>query len=266
MGEGTSSPGTRPGNLDVINRMFELQAEGFEDEGLAFTREGWLSHLVEVVAPAGSDSVLEVCAGTCACGRALALGAGVVVCLDATEGMLRVGAREARAAGLANMAFVHGYAQDLPFLDGSFDVVLSRLAFHHLEDPRAAFDEMCRVLRPGGRLVLVDMEAAPEALRATQDRIETLRDPSHVRNLSLDEMRALFHGAGLSVARCEVARVRQHLGRWLDLTRTPDGARREVEALMAAELAGGAPTGFAPYVHEGEVCFDQRWVLTLATS
>lgn len=43
---------------------------------------------------------------------------------------------------------------------------------------------MARVLKTGGKLVVIDMEAAEEALRNTENEIETLRDPSHVRKLS----------------------------------------------------------------------------------
>ena len=79
------------------------------------------------------------------------------------------------------MVFVKGYAEDLPFLDNSFDIVFSRLAFHHFTDVNAVFAEMVRILKPGGKLVMIDMEAAEEALRASEDEIETLRDPSHVK-------------------------------------------------------------------------------------
>lgn len=47
---------------------------------------------------------------------------------------------------------------------------------------------MVRVLKPGGKLVMIDMEAADEPLRKTEDEIETLRDPSHVKNMSKNEM------------------------------------------------------------------------------
>lgn len=77
------------------------------------------------------DAVLEVAAGICACGRALAPLAGNVVCLDMTPAMLSVGKAEAEKANLSNMTFVRGDAMELPFLDNSFDIVLSRLAFHH---------------------------------------------------------------------------------------------------------------------------------------
>lgn len=58
---------------------------------------------------------------------------------------------------------------------------------------------MVRVLRPGGKFVLIDMEAADEGLRNTEDKIETMRDPSHVKNMSMNEMLNLFAMHNLSV-------------------------------------------------------------------
>ena len=62
---------------------------------------------------------------------------------------------------------------------------------------------MVRVLKPGGKLVMIDMEAADEVLRNTEDEIETQRDPSHVKNLSKAEMLNLFGTHGLAVEKCE---------------------------------------------------------------
>ena len=106
-----------------------------------------------------------------------------------TEAMLAVGKAESEKAGLKNIRFVQGDAEFLPFADGAFDIVISRLAFHHFTDPKRCFTEMARVLRPGSKLVIIDMETAEEALRQTEDETETMRDPSHVRNRSRDERR-----------------------------------------------------------------------------
>ena len=70
-------------------------------------------------------------AGTCACGRALAQYAASVTCLDATPAMLaEVGGLRGRAP--CNMAFVEGVAGALPFGESAFDIVVSRLALHHI--------------------------------------------------------------------------------------------------------------------------------------
>lgn len=116
--------------------------------------------------------MLEVAAGTCACGRAVAPNARSVTCLDMTPAMLEAGRTEAEKESLHNMHFVLGDAAELPFLDNSFDIVLSRLAFHHFPNTDRPFAEMARVLKPGGKLVMIDMEAAEGALRASFDGIE----------------------------------------------------------------------------------------------
>ena len=74
--------------------------------------------------------------------------------------MLQVGRQDAGKNHLDNMFFVKGYAEELPFGDNSFNIVLSRLAFHHFTDTDSVFREMVRVLKPGGRRIMIDLEAA----------------------------------------------------------------------------------------------------------
>ena len=84
--------------------------------------------------------------------------AGIVLhALDADAGVLKI-ARAKAAQASAEIDFVEGYADKLPWPDGHFDLVISSLFFHHLTTPmkKAVFAEVRRVLRPGGRLLLVD--------------------------------------------------------------------------------------------------------------
>ena len=84
----------------------------------------------------------------------------------------------------------------LPFSSGQFDVSVTRYTFHHLENPQAAFDEMLRVTRPSGRIIVADV--TPEALkRDSYDRFERLRDPSHTSALTGKELASLGNGHGL---------------------------------------------------------------------
>src|SRR5262249_2547774 len=84
-------------------------------------------------------------------------------------------------------------AEELPFADSSFDVVVTRVAAHHFDDPLAATREMARVT---SNLVLVvdNLFMGEDAEQA-----EFLRDPSHVRNYTEDEWRHMFDSAGLKV-------------------------------------------------------------------
>lgn len=246
-------------NKKEIQEAFTHQAAKFEGTGMSFSKQDYLNYTVSRIAPAKTDAVLEVAAGTCACGRALAPYAGSVTCIDMTAAMLSVGEEAAKKEDIRNMRFVSGDAAELPFADNSFDIVFSRLAFHHFPDVEVPFSEMVRVTKFGGKLVMIDMEAAEESLRSTEDRIEILRDPSHVRNLSLSEMLMLYKQHGIDVKLSESAKIPVELANWLELTSPGEKVCADIVNLMEDELSGGAGTGFSPYRKDGRIFFDQRW-------
>jgi len=80
---------------------------------------------------------------------------GAVVGVDISGPMLDLARRRADDAGVTNVAFLEADAQTHPFPDGTFDVVISRFGVMFFADPRAAFANLARSLRPHGRLVLV---------------------------------------------------------------------------------------------------------------
>jgi len=124
-------------------------------------------------------------------------------------------------------------ADELPFADESFDVVCCRLAGHHFPDLAAAVREMARVA--GDKVLIVDNlyldERAEEA--------ERLRDPSHVRNRSEEEWRALFGQAALDVE--EVRRFERpiELEPWLARTGCEGKEAQRVRELLADRIEGG---------------------------
>lgn len=126
-----------------------------------------------------------------------------------------------------------------------------------------AFAEMVRVLKPNGKLVLIDMGATDEQLRPVQDELETLRDPSHVKNLSTAEMQALFAKHGLKLLENETTLLPQALDSWMELTATPSDIQEHIRHRFQLDLDGGEKTGFYPYLKEGKLYFNQRWVLMI---
>jgi ubiquinone/menaquinone biosynthesis C-methylase UbiE len=118
-------------------------------------------------------------------------------------------------------------AEDLPFADGSFDVVGCRTAAHHFKDVAAAAREMARVSRD--RVLLVDTVFRGEALESA----ERLRDPSHVRNYSEEEWAAFVEQAGLRIAERRLFAHTFDLAAWLART----GCEGE-EAERAVDLLG----------------------------
>jgi ubiquinone/menaquinone biosynthesis C-methylase UbiE len=101
--------------------------------------------------------VLEVAPGPGYLAIELArLGNCRVVGLDISHTFVEMATRNAGEAGL-EIAFHHGDAAAMPFDDESFDFIVCRAAFKNFSRPLAALDEMCRVLRPGGKAVIIDL-------------------------------------------------------------------------------------------------------------
>jgi len=123
-----------------------------------------------------------------------------VIAYDLSEEMLAVVATAAAERGLDNLAVRQGSADRLDFPDASFDLVCTRFSAHHWRQLPQALDEVLRVLKPGGRFIVIDTAAPADVLADTYvQAIELLRDTSHVRNISLHSWRKLLVAAGFAV-------------------------------------------------------------------
>ena len=119
------------------------------------------------------------------------------------------------------------HAEDLPFADSSFDVVVTRSAPHHFRDVATAVREMARVARD--RVVIQDTLFSGRA----QEEAQRVRDPSHVRSYSEDEWRSLVDDAGLDVERREIFVKRHPFESWLALTGCEGEEAERVRKLLA---------------------------------
>jgi SAM-dependent methyltransferase len=122
---------------------------------------------------------------------------------------------------------------ELPFADGSFDVVACRVAAHHFDDVPSAMTEMARVSRD--RVIVVDNlfldDAAEEA-----DRV---RDPSHVRNWSEGEWRGFFASAGLEVDQVRRLDKPIEVEPWLERAGTSAEEAARVRGLLGERIEDG---------------------------
>ena len=236
---------------EAIQTAFTQQAEAFEDpqyNRLFTTDSEWLFDRLPLTE---DDLVLDVAAGTGHVARRMAPKVRAVVAIDATEAMLEAGRIEAKRAALRNVVFMRADAAQLPFLDASFDIVVSRFAVHHFENPRVQLGEMRRCLRMGGRLAIADLVCDPDPdVAEFQNHLERLRDPSHTRMLSLEKLADLVGSTDV-----EFRDVERTLGPWLEQTQTPPEARAEIREALEAELAGGPSTGFRPRESDGQLRF-----------
>lgn len=97
---------------------------------------------------------------------------GTVTGVDLVPEMLARARENARTVGVANVSFLEASAEELPFPDKSFDVVISNGVFNLVVDKAKALGEVYRVLKPGGRFMLADQVLAGELPKDTKARIE----------------------------------------------------------------------------------------------
>lgn len=165
-----------------------------------------LEKLVERTAPNPTDVLLDI--GTGAGHTAIAFAPAVrrVIAYDLTPQMLQEVERNAAAKGVTNIETQQGAAEVLPYPDAAFELVSCRLTTHHFANLPQALSEMARVLKPNGRLIIMDTTVPedPELDRQINE-IEILRDPSHVRNYPASEWRSLVEATGLKIAFVEAS-------------------------------------------------------------
>lgn len=123
-------------------------------------------------------------------------------------------------------------AEDIPFPDGSFDVVACRVAAHHFADVTKAVGEMARVSR--GLVLMADNLFLGERV----EEAEKLRDPTHVRCYREDEWRGLFAGAGLTVEDMRSFEKRIELEPWLARAGCEGDEARHVQELLGHRIEG----------------------------
>ena len=176
-----------------------------------------LDLLVEWCEPAEGVKALDVATGGGHVARRLREAGCKVVTLDPSPGM---------------QADVLAPAEHIPFDDGAFDVVVTRIAPHHFEDIRAAVAELERV---SNRLVVVE-----DTLYSSErhEQAEKLRDPTHVRNYTEQEWRAYLEDTGARVEVVEAIRHPIELEPWL----TRAGCSAE-DAARVRELVAGRVEG-----------------------
>jgi SAM-dependent methyltransferase len=182
---------------ESIRAEFAEQTDAFSG-ARELQQDAILGAVLEAVPADPRARWLEVACGAAMVGRSLAPRVGAVHGVDLTPAMVERAREEAATAELENAHFSLGDATALEFEDGGFDGALTRFSFHHIPAPQRALEEMARVVRPGGCVVVSDhaRDADPE-VAAWVEEIERLRDPSHWACLTPARMRTIAEVAGL---------------------------------------------------------------------
>ena len=168
---------------EIVNRDMARAWDGEEGAGWAADAEHYDAsgarynpHLLEHIT--GSDDVVDIGCGNGGTSRDAARVARSVLGLDLSSHMVAYARGRAQDEGLSNIRFEQGDAQVYPFEPASFDVAISRQGAMFFADPVAAFANIRRALREGGRLAVLAWQelAANEWLTAPREALAMGRD------------------------------------------------------------------------------------------
>ena len=198
----------------AVRDQFSQHADYYA-QSISHAEGDTLDVILEFADPKGTEQALDIATGTGFTAFVVASKVAHVVATDLTPEMVAKASELAQEQAIKNVAFSVAAAESLPFTDASLDLVTCRLAPHHFQDVRAFLSEVYRVLRTNGLFCLTDsVSPESEELRAWQNRVETLRDNSHVYGYPPSQWDTMITDAGFSLEKTAHVRNAQMSFLW----------------------------------------------------
>lgn len=191
-----------------------------------------LQRMIEVAQPQATERLLDIATGGGHVARVFAPHVAEVIASDLTPEILTHAAASFVEQGLGNVTTALVDAEEIHYPDASFDLVTCRIAPHHFPYPHRFVREAARILTPDGRFILIDSTVPEGEPGAFFNHFETLRDPSHVRSLTVAEWSALIVRAGLVLDLAETFHKRHDFTDWTSRSRMTDEDRATLERMM----------------------------------
>jgi len=246
-----------------VREEFARQADSLS-VAPAFTDAEVLEKIRAATSPTKTMRILDLGCGPGIISAALAPHAQEVVAFDLTPEMLEKARQRCKEAGLSNLRFELGRAEQLPFADRSFDAVVTRLTLHHFPDPQQVMAETVRVTGSGGKVIVADVVSSENADEAAlHNALEILRDPSHLQMLSASRLLGLITGAGLRVTATSTWEMQRDFEEWIRITNAPERAKPLFTVMLTLAKAG-IHAGIDLRFDGKTVLFKHHWLLVTA--
>lgn len=156
-----------------------------------------------------------------------------VMAYDLSQEMLDIVSNTAIEKSLFNIQVQQGTAENLNFSDNTFDMVITRFSAHHWHQVNQAMKEIYRVLKPYGKVIIVDtVSTAQNVLDTFLQSIEMIRDCSHVRDYTVSEWVSYAEDAQLNLTLIEKQKLDLDLMSWVKRMKTPSMAIDTIKYLQ----------------------------------
>ncbi len=240
-----------------VQEQFTTRVPIYDRRSAWILDPGILRTMVEACDAPEDARLLDVCCGTGAVGEAFAGRVARREGLDLTPAMLE----KART----RLDAVHqGSAYALPFEDASFDLAVSRQALHFFDRPARVIEEMARILKPGGQIILGQRVPYGDVDAAFMEEINRLKQPQIRTFMRVEHLSYGLTRGGLSNPQWREYHLWESIQDWVDSPEIPEENKEVIVSLYRnspAEIRAVHPVEVTP---SGEVRAKWRWVVVSA--
>jgi SAM-dependent methyltransferase len=174
-----------------------------------------IDRLVEVAAPLSKDAVLDLITSVGSVALAIAPHVDSVDALDPDEHVLDQARMAATAFGLNNINFIVSEPCHIPSKTAQYTLITARMALRHTAEPLTCLKEIHRVLKPGGRVILIDsLRPLQPELATFFENLQRQRDRSYLRSYNLEELETFLDREGFDVDLIEIFPREYDFAKW----------------------------------------------------
>jgi RNA polymerase sigma factor (sigma-70 family) len=198
----TASPEEQLRHIETRERNYFERIASSWDAYVASAYEADLQERLTRLLPWHRDmAVLDAGTGTGYLAGMMAPLVGNVIGVDSAPAMLARAGEKMAQAGYSHVSFKDGMAEQLPLATGSVDVAMCHMLLHHVVSPRTVLGELCRVVRPGGYVVIIDAHThkhhwTPEAFGDLHYGTDLRKVRQHMKSLRMKTLQV--EDAGIS--------------------------------------------------------------------
>lgn len=237
---------------NTIVSQFTKQAIPFKEMSQHSNHYG-INLMLKLTGPKQDDTVLDV-----------ACGPGIVSCefaklvqhvkgIDLTPAMMEQAKQLQKEKNLDNVDWEIGDVYALPFQNNEFSIVVTRYSLHHMINPDKVIDEMYRVCKTGGKLLVIDVTPEKDK-KELYNKVEKLRDPSHTGALTLDELRLLLDSKGIMNIKTEYHNLEMNLEDILNASFPNPGDREKILSFFEDDVVNNN-LGMKSHIRDGGIYF-----------
>lgn len=248
---------------ETVKRVFTQAADAYAARKATTDR---VSHefMLKLSGVKPADRVLDVATGPGFIAMLFAEKAKEVVGVDLTPAFVAKAQATSAQRGLRNVSFREADIEQLPFAEGSFDIVTCHKALHHFPHPSKALAEMRRVLKRGGRLVLGDSLSSNDSATAQRhNELERLRDPSHVEMYGPKKFEALIEQASFRVEKAQPFEDERDVEDWQRVMPSSEETYGEIREQLIASIPDNR-FGLSVRLEGDKLFFRRRQIVVVA--